>query len=305
MRAVILGTRGSQLALSQTRWVVERLKEQWPETEFTIRTLTTSGDRGADPRERGIFVKEIERALLEGEIDIAVHSLKDLPTQTPKGLKVASVPKRVDPRDALVGRNAARRLDQLPKGARVGTSSVRRKAQLLAYRPDLEIVPIRGNVDTRLKLLGSGEVDAIVVAAAGLLRLDLRNRIDEFLDPEIVLPAPGQGALALEVRLGDDLAEELAYSLNHRETQLRVTAERAFLARLGAGCLAPAGALAYLEDGELRLEGVVASPDGSELLRGEIAGPPEEAAELGEELAADILEQGGEAILKEARDADA
>jgi len=305
MRAVILGTRGSQLALSQTRWVVERLKEQWPETEFTIRTLTTSGDRGADPRERGIFVKEIERALLEGEIDIAVHSLKDLPTQTPPGLKLASVPKRVDPRDALVGRNTARRLDELPKGARVGTSSVRRKAQLLAYRPDLEIVPIRGNVDTRLKLLGTGEVDAIVVAAAGLLRLDLRNRIDEFLDPEIVLPAPGQGALALEVRLGDDLAEELAYSLNHRETQLRVTAERAFLARLGAGCLAPAGALAYLEEGELRLEGVVASPDGSELLRGEIAGPPEEAAELGEELAADILEQGGEAILKEERDADA
>jgi len=160
-------------------------------------------------------------------------------------------------------------------------------------------------VDTRLKLLGTGEFDAIVVAAAGLLRLDLRNRIDEFLDPEIVLPAPGQGALALEVRLGDDLAEELAYSLNHRETQLRVAAERAFLARLGAGCLAPAGALAYLEEGELRLEGVVAAPDGSELIRGEIAGPPEEAAELGEELAADILEQGGEAILKEALDADA
>ena len=305
MRAVILGTRGSQLALAQTRWVVERLKEQWPETEFTVRTITTSGDRGADPRERGIFVKEIERALFEGEIDIAVHSLKDLPTKTPAGLKVASIPRRVDPRDALVGRNTNKRLDQLPKGARVGTSSVRRKAQLLAYRPDLEIVPLRGNVDTRLKLLGSGEFDAIVVAAAGLLRLDLRNRIDELLDPEIVLPAPGQGALALEVRLGDDLAEELAYSLNHRETQLRVTAERAFLARLGAGCLAPAGALAYLEEGELRLEGVVAAPDGSELIRGEIAGPPEEAAELGEELAADILDQGGEAILKEALDADA
>ena len=305
MRAVILGTRGSQLALAQTRWVVERLKEQWPETEFTVRTIVTSGDRGADPRERGIFVKEIERALLEGEIDIAVHSLKDLPTQTPPGLKLASIPRRVDPRDALVGRNANKRLDQLPKGARVGTSSVRRKAQLLAYRPDLTIVPLRGNLDTRLKLLGPGEFDAIVVAAAGLLRLDLRNRIDEFLDPEIVLPAPGQGALALEVRLGDDLAEELAYSLNHRETQLRVTAERAFLARLGAGCLAPAGALAYLEEGELRLEGVVAAPDGSELIRGEIAGPPEEAAELGEELAADILDQGGEAILKEALDADA
>jgi len=305
MRAVILGTRGSQLALAQTRWVVERLKEQWPETEFKIRTITTSGDRGADPRERGIFVKEIERALLEGEIDIAVHSLKDLPTKTPPGLKIASVPRRVDPRDALVGREQYKSLARLPKGARIGTSSVRRRAQLLAYRPDLKVLPLRGNVDTRLKMLGSGEFDAIVVAAAGLLRLDLRNRIDEFLDPEIVLPAPGQGALALEVRLGDDLAEELAYSLNHRETQIRVTAERAFLARLGAGCLAPAGALAYLEEGELRLEGVVAAPDGSDLIRGEIAGPPEEAAELGEELAADILEQGGAEILKEVRDADA
>ena len=301
MRAVVIGTRGSQLALAQTRWVVERLKEQWPETEFTIRTITTSGDRGADPRERGIFVKELESALAEGAVDIAVHSLKDLPTKTPAGLKVASIPRRVDPRDAFVGRNAVRRLADLPRGARVGTSSVRRKAQLLAHRPDLEVLPLRGNVDTRLKRLGAGDFDAIVIASAGLLRLDLRNRIDEFLDPEVMLPAPGQGALALEVRLGDDLAEELAYSLNHRETQARVTAERSFLARLGAGCLAPVGALAYLEEGELRLEGLVAAPDGSEFIRGEIAGPPEEAAELGEELAADILEQGGEEILKEAR----
>ncbi len=304
MRAVVIGTRGSQLALAQTRWVVERLKEQWPETEFTVRTVATSGDRGADPRERGIFVKELEHALLEGTIDIAVHSLKDLPTKQPEGLYVASVPRRVDPRDALVGRNAVKRLDQLPKGARVGTSSVRRKAQLLAYRPDLNVLPLRGNVDTRLKRLGSGEYDAIVLAAAGLLRLDLRNRIDEFLDPEVLLPAPGQGALALEVRRGDDLADELAYSLNHRETQVRVTAERAFLARLGAGCLAPVGALAYLEGEDLRLEGVVASPDGGELIRGEIAGPVEEAKELGEELAEDILEQGGDAILKEVRGGD-
>ncbi len=304
MRAVVVGTRGSQLALAQTRWVVERLKEQWSETEFTVRTVATSGDRGADPRERGIFVKELEQALLDGVIDIAVHSLKDLPTRQPDGLYIASVPRRVDPRDALVGRNAVKRLDQLPKGARVGTSSVRRKAQLLAYRPDLEVVPLRGNVDTRLKRLGAGEYDAIVIAAAGLLRLDLRNRIDEFLDPEVVLPAPGQGALALEVRRGDDLADELAYSLNHRETQARVTAERAFLAKLEAGCLAPVGALAYLEGDELRLEGVVAAPDGSELIRGEIAGPVEEARELGEELALDILEQGGADILKGVKGGD-
>ncbi len=304
MRAVVLGTRGSQLALAQTRWVMERLKEQWPETEFTVRTVATSGDRGADPRERGIFVKELEQALLEGAIDIAVHSLKDLPTRQPEGLYIASVPRRVDPRDALVGRNAVKRLDQLPRGARVGTSSIRRRAQLLAYRPDLVIEPLRGNVDTRLKRLGAGEFDAIVIAAAGLLRLDLRNRIDEFLDPEVLTPAPGQGALALEVRRGDDLADELAYSLNHRETQARVTAERAFLARLGAGCLAPVGAIAYLEGDELRLEGVVAAPDGRELIRGEIAGPVEEARELGEELAEDILEQGGAAILREVQGGD-
>ncbi len=298
MRAVVVGTRGSQLALSQTRQVVERLKELWPETEFKIRTVTTSGDRGADPMERGIFVKELEDALFRGEVDIAVHSLKDLPTKQPDGLKVVSIPRRVDPRDAFVGRNGIRRLTDLPKGAVVGTSSVRRRAQLLAYRPDLEVRPLRGNVDTRLDKLGSGEYHAIVIAAAGLLRLDLRNRIDEFIDPEILLPAPGQGALALEVRVGDDLAEELAYSLNHRETRARVTAERAFLAALGAGCLAPVGALAYVDDDILRLEGLVARPDGLEVIRGEIEGEIDEAKELGEELAADILEQGGDEILR-------
>ncbi len=298
MRAVVVGTRGSQLALSQTRQVVERLKELWPETEFKIRTVTTSGDRGADPMERGIFVKELEDALFRGEVDIAVHSLKDLPTKQPDGLKVVSIPRRVDPRDAFVGRNGIRRLTDLPKGAVVGTSSVRRRAQLLAYRPDLEVRPLRGNVDTRLDKLGSGEYHAIVIAAAGLLRLDLRNRIDEFIDPEILLPAPGQGALALEVRVGDDRAEELAYSLNHRETRARVTAERAFLAALGAGCLAPVGALAYVDDDILRLEGLVARPDGLEVIRGEIEGEIDEAKELGEELAADILEQGGDEILR-------
>ncbi len=298
MRAVVVGTRGSQLALSQTRQVVERLKELWPETEFKIRTVTTSGDRGADPMERGIFVKELEDALFRGEVDIAVHSLKDLPTKQPDGLRVVSIPRRVDPRDAFVGRNGIRRLSDLPKGAVVGTSSVRRRAQLLAYRPDLEVKPLRGNVDTRLDKLGSGEYHAIVIAAAGLLRLDLRNRIDEFIDPEILLPAPGQGALALEVRVGDDLAEELAYSLNHRETRARVTAERAFLAALGAGCLAPVGALAYVDDDILRLEGLVARPDGLEVIRGEIEGEIDEAKELGEELAADILEQGGDEILR-------
>ncbi|MGQ9753396.1 MAG: hydroxymethylbilane synthase [Thermaceae bacterium] len=298
MRVIVVGSRGSTLALTQTRFVVERLKESWPETEFKIKTIKTRGDEGASPKEQNIFVKELEEALLRREIDIAVHSLKDLPTELPKGLKLASVPKRVDPRDALVGRTA-KRLEDLPKGAVVGTSSVRRKAQLLAYRPDLMVKDLRGNVDTRLAALGNGEFDAIILAAAGLIRLELRNRIDQLLDPEVLLPAPGQGALALEVRQGDDLAEELAYSLHDPISFARIQAERAFLRGLGAGCLAPVGALAQvLEDGTLRLEGILLSEDGKAYVRAEIEGAPEEAEELGLELAQDVLAQGGRELLR-------
>ncbi|KGQ22383.1 hydroxymethylbilane synthase [Thermus filiformis] len=297
MRVIVVGTRGSTLALTQTRFVVERLKENWPETEFKVKTIKTRGDEGASPKEQNIFVKELEEALLRKEIDIAVHSLKDLPTELPKGLKLASVPKRVDPRDAFLGRTA-KRLEDLPPKAVVGTSSVRRKAQLLAYRPDLLVKELRGNVDTRLSALGNGEFDAIILAAAGLIRLELRNRIDQFLDPEVMLPAPGQGALALEVRLGDDLAEELAYSLHDPLSFARVQAERAFLRGLGAGCLAPVGALAQvLEDGTLRLEGVLLSEDGKSYIRAEIEGEPGEAEELGLELAQDVLAQGGRELL--------
>lgn len=300
MRTVVVGTRGSTLALTQTRFVVERLKENWPETEFKIKTIKTRGDEGASPKEQNIFVKELEEALLRREIDIAVHSLKDLPTALPKELKLASVPKRVDPRDAFLGRTA-KRLEDLPKGAVVGTSSVRRKAQLLAYRPDLVVRELRGNVDTRLKALGNGEFDAIILAAAGLIRLELRNRIDQFLDPGVMLPAPGQGALALEVRLGDDLAEELAYSLHDPLSFARVQAERAFLRGLGAGCLAPVGALAQvLEDGGLHLQGILLSEDGRSYIRAEIEGEVGEAEELGEELARDVLAQGGRELLHRA-----
>ncbi|AFV77180.1 hydroxymethylbilane synthase [Thermus oshimai] len=297
MRVIVVGTRGSALALAQTRFVVERLKESWPEAEFKVKTIKTRGDQGASPKEQAIFVKELQEALLAREIDIAVHSLKDLPTEEPPGLKIAAVPRRQDPRDVFLGK-AYKRLEDLPKGAVVGTSSVRRKAQLLAYRPDLEVRPLRGNVDTRLAALGNGEYDGIVLAAAGLIRLDLRNRIDQFLDPEVMLPAPGQGALALEVRQGDDLAEEFVYALHHHPSYDRVRAERAFLKGLGAGCLAPVGALAQVEeDGLLRLEGILLSPDGKSFLRAEIEGEASEAEELGLELARDVLEQGGREIL--------
>ena len=301
MRVIVVGTRGSALALAQTRFVVERLKESWPEAEFKVKTIKTRGDQGANPMEQAIFVKELQEALLSREIDIAVHSLKDLPTEEPPGLKIAAIPRRQDPRDAFLGK-VYKRLEDLPEGAVVGTSSIRRKAQLLAHRPDLVVKDLRGNVDTRLAALGNGEYDGIILAAAGLIRLDLRNRIDQFLEPEVMLPAPGQGALALEVRQGDDLAEELCYALHHHPSHDRVRAERAFLRGLGAGCLAPVGALAQVaEDGTLLLEGMVLTPDGKSFIRAEIEGDASEAEELGLELAQDVLEQGGRESLAQSR----
>jgi hydroxymethylbilane synthase len=279
------------LAQAQTRWVVERLKENWPETEFKIRTIQskTASEAGA--------IEALRQALSKREVDIAVYSLKHLPTQEVAGINLVAVPKRVEPREALVGRSA-KRLEELPKGAVVGVNSLRRRAQLLAYRSDLNIRDLEGDVDDRLAALGTGEYDAMIIGAASLLRLDLRNRIDQLIDPEIVLPAPGQGALGLEVRQGDDWAEELAYSLNHRASFVRTTAVRAFLRALGAGDGCAAAALATLaDDDSLLLQGVVASPDGRELIRAEIEGDAEEAAELGHDLAQDLLAEGGREIL--------
>lgn len=300
MRQIVVGTRGSALALAQTRQVVARLKEEWPEIEFRIQTITTRGDReqGALKGDKGFFTKEIEEALLANRIDIAVHSLKDLPTENPEGLDIACIPRRVDARDALVGRPGMKSLKDLPQGAIVGTSSTRRKALLKAARPDLEIRDLRGNVDTRLAALGRGEYDAIVLAAAGLIRMDLRNRIDEFLDVSIMLPAPGQGALALQTRADDDLVIETAYSINDADTDDRITAERAFLHAIGMGCMAPVGALATIEKGILKLEGAIAAPDGSTVIRASIEGDPEECETLGEELAQDMMSQGAKDLVK-------
>ncbi len=300
MRQIVVGTRGSALALAQTRQIVARLKEEWPEIEFRIQTITTRGDKvqGALKGDKGFFTKEIEEALLANRIDIAVHSLKDLPTENPEGLDIASIPRRVDARDALVGRPGMKSLKDLPQGAVVGTSSTRRKALLKAFRPDLELRDLRGNVDTRLAALGRGEYDAIVLAAAGLIRMDLRNRIDEFLDVSIMLPAPGQGALALQTRADDDLVIETAYSINDADTDDRITAERAFLHAIGMGCMAPVGALATIEKGILKLEGAIAAPDGSTVIRASIEGDPEECEALGEELAEDMLQQGAKDLVK-------
>ncbi|GIW37448.1 MAG: porphobilinogen deaminase [Meiothermus sp.] len=291
MRVIVIGARASLLAQAQTRWVMERLKENWPETEFKIRTVQSKNASESSAAEA------LRQALGKREVDIAVYSLKHLPTQEVPGIRLVAVTKRVEPREALVGRSA-KRLEELPKGAVVGVNSLRRKAQLLAYRPDLSLRDLEGDVDDRLSALGTGEYDAMIIGAASLLRLDLRNRIDQLIDPEILLPAPGQGALGLEVRLGDDWAEELAYSLNHRASNARVSAERAFLQALGAGDECAAGALATLQgDDTLILQGVVASPDGRELIRAEIEGDAEEAVELGQDLAQDLLAEGGRELL--------
>jgi hydroxymethylbilane synthase len=304
MRTVTVGTRGSTLALAQTHWVVARLKEEWPETDFRIQTIATRGDRNraslvsmAREGDKGFWIKEIEDALLAKRIDIAVHSLKDLPTAQPGELEVAAIPKRVDARDVLIGKEGMKRLSELPQGARVGTSSVRRKAFLKAFRPDLQVVGLRGNIDTRLAALASDEYDAIILAAAGLIRTEMRHRIDEFIEPDIMLPAPGQGALALETRADDDLTVEVAYAIHDHTTDDRITAEREFLAGLGAGCMAPVGAHATVKGGILTLEGWVAALDGSQVIRATTSGDVAECADLGAELAADTLDQGAQALV--------
>jgi hydroxymethylbilane synthase len=243
---------------------------------------------------KGLFTREIEEALLAGRIDLAVHSLKDLPTALPEGLTLAAVPQREDARDAVVGR----RLCDLEPGARVGTSSLRRAAQLRRLRPDLLIEPVRGNVDTRLRRLAEGRYDAIVLALAGLRRLGWEERIAEILPLETMLPAVGQGALAIETREGDEVVRAACRPLEDPDTRRAVMAERALLAGLGGGCQVPIAAHAELSDGALRLRAVVISPDGAQAVRDEIRGAPEDAEELGSELARRLLTSGAQAILE-------
>lgn len=308
MQRLVIGTRGSALALAQTNMVADQLRKRWPDIEFDIKIIATTGDKNraslqsmAKTGEKGFWIKEIQEALLDGSVDIAVHSLKDLPTEPTAGLDVAAIPKRADVRDVLVAlpELGISSLDDLPKGAKVGTSSVRRRAFLLAARPDLEIVPIRGNIETRMQALENG-LHAVVLAAAGLERTAQTNRISLHLPPEVMLPAPAQGALALEVKLNSQAAD-VAYALNHAPTDDQITAERAFLSGMGAGCLAPVGALATIKKSTLELEAWVASTDGTVLHKGSIVGDREECAELGAELAADMLSRGGRELVEAAR----
>ena len=297
-QTILIGTRGSALALAQAEGVARQLRDLGARVE--LRIIKTTGDRVQGPpempAEKGVFVKEIEAALLAGEVRLAVHSLKDLPTDLKPGLLIAAVPLRADPRDALISRG--QRLADLPRGARVGTSSPRRRAQLLRVRPDLEMLPVRGNVDTRLRKLAAGDYDAIVLAAAGLERLGLGDRIVERLACEVCLPAPGQGALAVEARAGDEEAIGLARRIEDAASRACVEAERALLAGLGGGCRVPIGALAEAEGAALRLRGVVASPDGARAVFGEKVGERERPQELGRLLAEDLAAQLDDAAIE-------
>lgn len=296
-----MGTRGSALARWQTDWVVTRLKALVPDREFVVQVIKTVGDAVTDRPlaqigGRGVFTKEIETALLAGEIDLAVHSLKDLPTELPAGLTIGAITERGEVRDALVSRLGCGWRD-LPPGARVGTSSLRRAAQLRAGRPDLQIVDLRGNVDTRLRKAMTDAYDAIVLAAAGLIRLGLSDRITEYLPLAVMLPAVGQGALAVEVRASDREIGGLVLRLDHAPTRAATTAERAFLRALGGGCQVPVAAYGEVSGGTLHLRGLIASPDGRRVIRGETTGEARQAVPVGSELAGRLLAEGGQELL--------
>lgn len=303
---IVVGTRGSRLALWQTQWVLDRLRERWPGLTCRVRTIKTKGDKLLDVAlarigDKGLFTKELEQALLAGEIDLAVHSMKDLPTGLPDGLTLAAVCPREFPGDALVSRDG-RTLEALPPGARVGTSSLRRTAQLLHHRPDLEMVPVRGNVPTRLTKLQTENLDALVLAWAGLRRLGLENRVTERLPFEVCLPAVGQGAIGVEIRAGDERVRAMVAPLNDPATEAAVRAERSFLKRLGGGCQVPVAALGRVEGDVLALEGLVATPDGRRLLRASLSGSCGDPEGLGIRLAEELLARGGEEILQEVRE---
>lgn len=302
MKAVVIGTRGSALALWQARHIAARLRELHPALEARLVVIKTRGDKLLDVPlaqvgGKGLFVKELEDALLRHEVDLAVHSIKDVPAQLPAGLELSAIPAREDPRDALVSPHGG--LAALPLGARVGTASLRRRCQLLALRPDLQIELLRGNVDTRLRRLEEGRFDAIVLAAAGLKRLGYGNRIAEALDPPW-LPAVGQGALGIEARSDDAATRALLQPLHDEPTACCVRAERALLARLGGGCQVPIGGHAMLVGGgELRLEALVGHPTGQPVFRGERRGPVGEGEALGRALADALLAEGAAAVLAE------
>ncbi|MBN4080284.1 hydroxymethylbilane synthase [Beggiatoa alba] len=297
-----IATRKSQLALWQANYVSAQLRHHHPDLTVELITMTTQGDKILDTPlakvgGKGLFVKELETGLLEGTADIAVHSMKDVPVELPDGLHLATICPREDPRDAFVS-NTFKTLEALPQGATVGTSSLRRQCQLYAMRPDLKIIDLRGNVNTRLQKLDNADYDAIILASAGLIRLDMSERISQYIEPHISLPAIGQGAVGIECRLNDDRVHTLLQPLHDHKTAIRVAAERAMNYKLNGGCQVPIAGFAELSKDTLFMRGLVGEPDGSNIIRADIAGKPEDAEELGMVLADDLLARGAGDILK-------
>jgi len=299
---IIIGSRGSQLALWQANWVKSQLENLHGNADISIRVITTSGDKIKDvPLSKiggkGLFVKEIEEALLAKEIDLAVHSMKDVPIEIPSQLEISIITKRENPLDALISKNGIKLAD-LPQGATIGTSSLRRSSQLLNHRNDFKIHPLRGNVDTRLKKVEEGKYDAILLASAGLNRLGWSNRITEEISHEIIIPAMGQGALGIETRLGDTKTYNFISSLNHEQTNYEVSAERALVGKLDGGCQVPIGAYAKIEGNLITLKGLVASLDGKIIHKSEIVGPIDDAINIGQDLGEELLKMGANEILE-------
>ena len=301
--AIRIGTRASQLALAQTKWVIDRLSAKYPDIEVDLIKIRTKGDRIIDKPlstigGKGLFVKEIEEALKRGEIDVAVHSLKDVPAELPDNLYIGIIPEREDPHDVMLSKDNIP-LKGLPEGSCIGTSSLRRSAQLLHYRSDLKIVPLRGNLDTRLKKLDTANIQAIVVAAAGLKRIGFKDKITQPFSFDLMLPAIGQGALGLELRRDDQDTRDIFTFLDHYPTRVAVEAERSFMMELKGGCQIPVAGFARLKDDSINLDGLVADLDGSTIFRDVVIGPPEKARELGEALAKRLLDVGAREILKD------
>ena len=301
LQKIIIASRESLLAMWQAKYIQRRLGELYPQTEISILGMTTRGDQILDQSlskigGKGLFIKELEQALEDGRADIAVHSMKDMPMNVPEGFKLAAITEREDPRDAFVSKRYAS-LEELPQGSVVGTSSLRRESQLLAQFPHLQVQPLRGNVQTRLRKLDEGQYAAIILAAAGLKRLELSDRITALLDPEQSLPAVGQGALGIECRADRTDLVELLQPLHHQETAYCVEAERAVSRVLGGSCQVPLGAFAEIIHGTLQLRGFVAQPDGKRIVSDALTGTPETGITMGQQLAQNLIKQGADEIL--------
>jgi hydroxymethylbilane synthase len=304
---IVIGTRGSKLAVTQTETVAAQIREAYPDTEVIINKIVTEGDQNwhvqlSNVQDIGIFVKELEDALLKGKIDLAVHSLKDVPTIIPPGLCIGAVSQRHDPRDVLISKG--QKLAELPAGAKIGTGSMRRALQVNAFRPDLEVSGIRGNVDTRLRKVSDGEFDGVISAAAALKRLGWEDRITEYLSIVHFLPSVGQGALAIECRKDGERVAKILGKLNHLPTFYSITAERAFLFALGGGCRAPIAALATVSGSTLHIDGLIANVSGTSIIRDSAEGSIDRAKETGENLAQKLFDAGAEKFLAEVEDYD-